>query len=946
MGWGNTRGVWLWMLVCALLTTAVPAGATTVTLTSDRAAPQPVGTTIHWTTTGAGGTAPYSFKWWVYDGVTWKMLRDWNTSTSYDWTPSVANSAYRVGVWVRSAGKTADVDEANEGAYFAITVAAPPATTSRVSAVTLTANQVPPQPPGSTITWSVQPTGGVAPYAYKWWLYNGTSWSLLKDWGASASFTWTPAAANSAYRLGVWVRSAGNTSDVDEANQSAYFAIAAAAAARVTSITLVPDRQAPQAVGTSVTFTAAAVGGVAPHSYKWWLYDGAQWILLRDWAAGAAFVWQPTAANANAKLGVWTRSAGSTSDVDESNISVSFPITAASKVTSVILTPDRTAPQPAGTTVRWTATAAGGVAPLSYRWWIDDGLQWTALTPWTTDNVIAWTPPRPNEAFRIGVWVRSSTNTSDVDEANISQVFAVRGGVPDCLTALEPAVVTVDSGGGVGSARVTSAQAACGWTVSSQATWVSVTSARNGVGDGDVTFTVAPNVDRVSRTGFVMIGARALSITQGGASTPSGCTYAVYPTVLDVGFGNGTATVAVTAPAGCTWSATASGFTKVAPGSGAGSGTLTVSVENNTAPEPRGTVLMVAGRAVTLTQAGRAANPQGCTYSLSPSEAVSDFRAANGTVAVSAPSGCAWTAKAMSSFVHLTGATTGSGSGNVAYVVDTNGTGSTRSGLLMVGGETVTVTQGPASPAPPCVFAVSPSTANVSYAGGSGAVSVSTTSGCQWGVLSHTDWIHVTDSSGPTGSGNVWYSVDGNSGAARAGTLVVAGQTLTISQGEPPSSPNASEITWVSQPDPERVGQCAGNCGAGCGTFFNPCGGPHYWEHTLLGEPQYVGDDWEPVCTDSSSWFVVTPRYTVLARWTYHGLKSRKCEEHDSTCRNLNLIPFLPADKVLCLATAGLVGLNGLNYCEDAQPFDWSYDIVDVGHGPPVAFIDGVPSCN
>jgi hypothetical protein len=114
----------------------------------------------------------------------------------------------------------------------------------------------------------------------------------------------------------------------------------------------------------------------------------------------------------------------------------------------------------------------------------------------------------------------------------------------------------------------------------------------------------------------------------------------------------------------------------------------------------------------------------------------------------------------------------------------------------------------------------------------------------------------------------------------------------------------------------------------------------------LLSAPQYVGDDWEPVCTESSSWFVVRPRYTVLARWTYHGLKSSKCEEHDATCRNLNLIPFLPVDKALCLATAGLVGLNGLNYCDGARPFDWSYDVVDIGHGTPVAFIDGAPSCN
>ena len=113
----------------------------------------------------------------------------------------------------------------------------------------------------------------------------------------------------------------------------------------------------------------------------------------------------------------------------------------------------------------------------------------------------------------------------------------------------------------------------------------------------------------------------------------------------------------------------------------------------------------------------------------------------------------------------------------------------------------------------------------------------------------------------------------------------------------------------------------------------------------MISEPHYVGDDWEPVCSGSSSWFVVKPRYTAVARWVYHGLKSAKCEEHDQTCRELNLIPFIPVDKALCLLTAGLVGLNGGAYCSGAMPFDWSYELIDVGHGPVAGYIDGAPSC-
>lgn len=921
---------------------AMSSSVTAVQLQTDKASPQALGATVTWTAQPTGGRSPHSYKWWLWDGTTWRLLRDWGASATYAWTPTITSSAYRVGVWVRSAGATTDVDEANVSLPFTVNASV----VAQVTAVGLRADKASPQAVGATVTWTAQPTGGTAPYSYKWWLSDGTTWRLLRDWGTSATYAWTPTSANAGYRVGVWVRSAGMTTDVDEANLSLPFVIGAAPSARVATVALQADRLTPQPVGGTITWTAQPVGGTAPLSYKWWLWDGTTWRVLRDWGSSATYAWTPTSSNAGYRVGVWVRSMGATSDVDEANVSQPFAITAtvAARVSAVSLTADRTSPQPSGTTVVWTARATGGAGPLSYKWLVHDGLTWRAVTDWTQANEWAWTPTQPNEAFRIGVWAKSAGNTADQDEANVSQAFPIRGGVPDCLQSLEPAVVTIGSGGGAATARVTPTTAACAWTVTSQATWITVTSPTRVTGSGTVTLTAAPNVDQVSRTGYVMVGTRALSVTQGGVSTTSGCTYAVFPTTFDAGFGNETATVAVTAPPGCAWSASASGFAHVSPASGSGSGTVAVAIDNNTAQESRGVVLMVAGRAVTVTQAGRAANPQGCTYSVTPAEATFDFRAATASVRVSTQSGCAWTATESSGFVALTSASSGSGSATVTVRIDANPLSTPRSALVMIAGEPVTIEQGAASLTQPCAYRLSSTSASLAYAGGSGSVGVVTTGDCAWDVVSHTDWIHVTESSGPTGNGSVWFSVDANSGGARAGTLVIAGQAFTVSQSEPPSTGNPSEITWSSaEPDPSRVGQCEGNCGAGCGTFFNPCGGPHYWERIILSTPQYVGDDWEPVCSNGSSWFVVKPRYTALARWTYHGLKSTKCEQHDATCRALDLIPFLPADKALCLATAGLVGLNGLNYCEGAQPFDWSYEFLDFGHGAPVAYVDGPP---
>jgi hypothetical protein len=67
-----------------------------------------LGTTVTFTVSAGGGTAPYQFKWWLWDGATWTVLEDWSTGNTFAWTPSTPNPNYAVGVRVRSAGSTTD----------------------------------------------------------------------------------------------------------------------------------------------------------------------------------------------------------------------------------------------------------------------------------------------------------------------------------------------------------------------------------------------------------------------------------------------------------------------------------------------------------------------------------------------------------------------------------------------------------------------------------------------------------------------------------------------------------------------------------------------------------------------------------------------------------------------------------------------------------------------
>jgi len=287
-------------------------------LTANLNAPQPPGASVTFTAAGAGGTAPYQFKWWLWNGATWTVPKNWSTSNTFAWVPSASNSNYTVGVWVRGAGETADQPSgypASSGAYTSMPF---PIQMPVLMLTSLTASLSAPQPPGASVTFTAAATGGAAPYQFKWWLWNGATWTVSKDWSTSNTFAWVPSASNSNYAVGVWVRNAGETADQPSgypASARAYTNIPFPIQMPVLILTsLTPNFSAPQPPGASVTFTAAATGGKAPYQFKWWLWNGATWTAVTDWSTSNTFGWVPSAANSNYAVGVWARSAGETAD--------------------------------------------------------------------------------------------------------------------------------------------------------------------------------------------------------------------------------------------------------------------------------------------------------------------------------------------------------------------------------------------------------------------------------------------------------------------------------------------------------------------------------------------------------------------------------------------------------------------------------------------------------
>src|SRR5207247_9912685 len=76
-----------------------PGPITALTVTADRAAPQPAGTTIALTAAVTGGTAPVEFKWWVFGVTGWTVLQEWSAATSATRGRAAGKPGGQVGVW-------------------------------------------------------------------------------------------------------------------------------------------------------------------------------------------------------------------------------------------------------------------------------------------------------------------------------------------------------------------------------------------------------------------------------------------------------------------------------------------------------------------------------------------------------------------------------------------------------------------------------------------------------------------------------------------------------------------------------------------------------------------------------------------------------------------------------------------------------------------------------
>ena len=272
------------------------------------------------------------------------------------------------------------------------------------------------------------------------------------------------------------------------------------------------------------------------------------------------------------------------------------------------------------------------------------------------------------------------------------------------------------------------------------------------------------------------------------------------PPMMDAWSGSGS--LAITTQPECAWdvSSTSSWISGFTPPSGQGNGTVSFRVSANDGASTRDGMIVVNGEQARVSQRAP------CRYDVGPANQSISASGGAGSLNIATTSDCSWSATAEASWIVLSSSRSGSGNGTVSFTVAPN-PGEARSSEIAIANQRPNITQAGASAPPPpsCSTNISPTSQNIAAAGGTGTVTVSAT--CQWTATSGATWITISSGAAGTGNGTVSFTVANNTGAARTGTLSIAGRTFTVTQAgsSSPTPPPPASCSYSISPRSDSV---------------------------------------------------------------------------------------------------------------------------------------------
>ena len=334
---------------------------------------------------------------------------------------------------------------------------------------------------------------------------------------------------------------------------------------------------------------------------------------------------------------------------------------------------------------------------------------------------------------------------------------------------------------GVVSVSTIPANNGCEWFVVNTNNWITITTSPVGTNGGTFGYDVAPNPDSSPRNGsFTVWGEAIFNVLQNAAPCSNG--FSILPASATPEPEPETNTVQVTAVGGCPWSVVNSNewITILSPTNNTNSGSVTWAVALNTSSLGRTGVVVIAEKNFTIRQKAAI-----CTYQISPTSRKHGYAAkATNTVSIDTLSICPWDVVNTNSWITFYAPTNGVGdSTNITYSILANPAGSSRTGLVFIGGQSLVLTQLGVN----CTINLSPTNNPHGNGATTKTITVNTGPECNWFVNTTNTWIQITNNNSGTGFGTFTYALPVNPDSTpRTGYINVEESTISVTQAGSP----------------------------------------------------------------------------------------------------------------------------------------------------------------
>ncbi len=272
-------------------------------------------------------------------------------------------------------------------------------------------------------------------------------------------------------------------------------------------------------------------------------------------------------------------------------------------------------------------------------------------------------------------------------------------------------------------------------------------------------------------------GCGATSVTEISGPDPVRCQVTLASSAGMIAADGGSLSVSVDSARDCTWNASSeAAWATLSPASGQGAGTIGVTITATEQPTVRTATIVVNNQRLDIPQEARP-----CRFTLS--DARTDVGASGGEVGLSVTTGdaCTWRPFTTVPWISVP---TASRTGSAALTFDiAPNAGAAREGSVTIGDQSFSVVQGAVgSTTVPCTPLVQPTAIDVAAAAASDSVRLDVGATCEWSAASAATWLTLTSPPAGRGSTTIRFSIAQNAGAARSGTLTIAGQVVTVRQ--------------------------------------------------------------------------------------------------------------------------------------------------------------------